>query len=456
MFIKIGRFPISMTDDGEKTLEDKLFGRPHDEERGFFEVNGKRFLLVRHGHLEAFYTEDGNSGWFGGPKNDFIKVLELQDLPPLALGMNFGPGQGEREFVFCSVDSRGFFGGPFNNIGTLSGGYGQCLIDAEEGYLVIGQKEIDSTHALYGPYGRKSDSFGGEWDAFVSLLDSGEETLVEVFSQNYPLHSLPDPSGILGPRTGERHLVVSEDGRRHWFGGPQKKNFEFQVLGRALYALRENGFCNADGFLYTEEEAERESLERMMAFTSEKNQVYNRLKDFLRLKDQPNASPDNRVHMIPVGNVYEAARRKLLEKWPQLFTLRDKLTGWVVNYLRDTRTFNLWLDVLEYQEDKSRLETSIRTMEYVGLWDEHAMTRFEKALKYNVELPRKERNSLADLVDCSRCDSDIGDFLKKLGSGVAGSTYLLYHREFDKQMAVKIIDREKYNPEEAKKLANLP
>jgi tRNA A-37 threonylcarbamoyl transferase component Bud32 len=46
-------------------------------------------------------------------------------------------------------------------------------------------------------------------------------------------------------------------------------------------------------------------------------------------------------------------------------------------------------------------------------------------------------------------------FLKKLGSGTVGTTYLVYSRDFRKEMAMKVIRGEEYNPEESELLSKI-
>ncbi|RJQ15563.1 serine/threonine protein kinase [Candidatus Woesearchaeota archaeon] len=86
-----------------------------------------------------------------------------------------------------------------------------------------------------------------------------------------------------------------------------------------------------------------------------------------------------------------------------------------------------------------------------------SLEAYKKTMNAIGYLRTKHKNTsgtLADLVDCSRF-SGPELFLEKLGSGKAGITYLVYSPTLDKEMAMKIVKDEFFNPEEAKVLSQL-
>ena len=68
-----------------------------------------------------------------------------------------------------------------------------------------------------------------------------------------------------------------------------------------------------------------------------------------------------------------------------------------------------------------------------------------------------KRNNITNLDDFLECGSiqTTHDIINKLGEGASGQTYLIFHKEYDREMAMKLIPTNKYDMKEAKILSEL-
>ncbi|MBT5023533.1 protein kinase, partial [Candidatus Woesearchaeota archaeon] len=401
-----------------------LFGGPHESVLDMFKMGDEPFIVATKDDRDAVYSSDGKNNWFGGPHYHIFTQLKEID------GKKFIKAQKEKDGPVAIYSSDGqlhWFNGPF---GRISGGI--VFVDGQP--LLKASQSTSGNCLLYTLEGRPSGLFGGLEKYFNwQFLDFNNlDFIVAKFEKN-----------------GKEYLV-SKECKINLFGGPHEKILGLRDVDNQNYleVIRTenkaiNYLISSDGLGFTSKE---DILCSNLASEKNYSDTYKRILSWFREFSSDIGFISKEIaDLIEQTNLLDHSRRLFnltgeellneLAKSPEDFILdeSDNKEGFKkVEGYEDLIMFNRvdlfkdWLNlVIEYSDNKTEslsLKESILAIQRIHSQESHE--RFDDCLSYNLKLLRRNRNSLAEITECSKLSFNNYNILKKLGQGAFKKVYL--------------------------------
>lgn len=199
------------------------FGRPHLEEREFIEVDEKRLLIARHNYPDelfdhncwAFYSENGDNHWFGGPHTHLIDIIR----------------EGQETLVVANEDS---WPDSDDSSLSLSSSIHIYSIDGKDtafgqsdGVTLISTVLIDGEYYALGYHESPKEGFNLLEKGLFNLFNfKGEETNIFGAPHHYVDPDFYDINGNKYVRAQNKKngpwALYSKEGVSNLFGGPHR------------------------------------------------------------------------------------------------------------------------------------------------------------------------------------------------------------------------------------------
>lgn len=246
------------------------------------------------------------------------------------------------------------------------------------------------------------------------------------------------------------NAVHSIDGRI-WFGGFHGSGHLEEYCGETLLFTSPERV--SDLRIFTKEGF---GFEDKLEFKTSQYGVWkNYDKTYLTIKDWL-SSEEGFSKKVAISVVEEISNKNLLESSQRLFGVEaEEMLNSIVPLLADECLFSFWYTIVDKYSESGKYKLDLNETVELAIRSSERSSNLLAALDHNISLEREDRNSLMELFKCASINIPNYNILRRLGQGKQGETFEAVYTPTNGLRALKIIDSDKYNQEEAGSMERL-